>query len=75
MREVGTSFAEISRRVKIPASTLASAYQRYEATGSIFNHTRTGRVQKITPRGTRHLVIASRRNCYGVANTVGFRAN
>lgn len=62
MREVGTSFAEISRRVEIPASTLASAYQRYQTTGAVLAPTRSGRVQKITPRGTRHLVIASRRN-------------
>ena len=62
MREAGLSFAEISRWVKIPASTLSSAYQRYQATGSPFTTKRAGCPQKITSRGSHYLLIASKRH-------------
>ena len=62
MREAGLSFAEISRWVKIPASSLSSAYQWYQAMGSLFTTKRVGHPKKITSRGSHHLLIASRQH-------------
>lgn len=61
IKRVGGSYSAITKLTKIPKSTVANAWARYEKTGQVRPTIRTGRPKKTTARDDRQLLISSRR--------------